>query len=112
LIVSRNTIFVHFIHVNDVVKAFYLSIKKSVRNVVINVGSGRPRSVLDMVNILQGKKIFILGGCGLIGSEISKLLKRLGAKIIILDKSIKIQNKKIKFEYIDLENFSDKRIII
>lgn len=48
-----------FIHVNDVVKAFYLSIKKSVKNVVINVGSGRPRSVLDMVNILQGKKIFI-----------------------------------------------------
>lgn len=48
-----------FIHVNDVVKAFYLSINKFVKNVVINIGSGRPRSVLDMVNILQGKKIFI-----------------------------------------------------
>ena len=47
------------IHVNDVVKAFYLSINKFVKNVVINIGSGRPRSVLDMVNILQGKKIFI-----------------------------------------------------
>ena len=66
---------------------------------------------LNNIN-LKGKKIFILGGCGLIGSEISKLLKRLGAKIIILDKSIKIQNKKIKFEYIDLENFSDIKKII
>jgi UDP-glucose 4-epimerase len=48
-----------FIHVNDVVKAFYLSTKKLVKNMIINIGSGRPRSVLEMVNILKGKKIFI-----------------------------------------------------
>lgn len=48
-----------FIHVDDVVKAFYLSINKSVRNVILNIGSGNPRSVLDMVKILKGNKMFI-----------------------------------------------------
>lgn len=48
-----------FIHVNDVVKAFYLSTKKLVKNMIINIGSGRPRSILEIVNILKGKKIFI-----------------------------------------------------
>jgi|TARA_B110000971_G_C19985562_1_gene489395 UDP-glucose 4-epimerase len=48
-----------FIHVDDVVKAFYLSINKSAKNIILNIGSGNPRSVLEMANILKGKKIFI-----------------------------------------------------
>lgn len=48
-----------FIHVNDVVKAFYASSKKSVKNQIINIGSGNPRSVLEMVKILEGKTTFI-----------------------------------------------------
>lgn len=48
-----------FIHVNDVVKAFYLSSNKLIKNKILNIGSGKPRSVMEMVNILKGKKIFI-----------------------------------------------------
>jgi len=48
-----------FIHIDDVVKAFYLSISKSVKNTILNIGSGNPHSVLEMVKILKGKKIFI-----------------------------------------------------
>ena len=48
-----------FIHVDDVVKAFYLSISKSAKNTILNIGSGNPHSVLEMVKILKGKKIFI-----------------------------------------------------
>lgn len=48
-----------FIYISDVVKAFYLSLNKNIKNVILNVGSGKPRSVMEMVNILSGKKIFI-----------------------------------------------------
>jgi UDP-glucose 4-epimerase len=48
-----------FIHIDDVVRAFYLSISKSVKNTILNIGSGNPHSVLEMVKILKGKKIFI-----------------------------------------------------
>ena len=48
-----------FIYVEDVVKAFYSSSKKSVKNKILNIGSGNPRSILDMLKILKGKKIFI-----------------------------------------------------
>jgi len=48
-----------FIYVEDVVKAFYASSKKSVKNKILNIGSGNPRSILDMLKILKGKKIFI-----------------------------------------------------
>lgn len=48
-----------FIHVNDVVKAFFAASKKSVKNKIINIGSGKPRSVLEMVKILNGKMTFI-----------------------------------------------------
>ena len=48
-----------FIHVDDVVKAFYLSINKSAKNIILNIGSGNPHSVLELVKILKGKKIFI-----------------------------------------------------
>ncbi len=48
-----------FIYISDVVKAFYLSLNKNVKNIILNVGSGKPRSVNEMVSILQGKKVYI-----------------------------------------------------
>tara|TARA_B100001057_G_C22744674_1_gene909253 strand:+ start:330 stop:1325 length:996 start_codon:yes stop_codon:yes gene_type:complete len=48
-----------FIYIEDVVKAFYASSKKSVKNKVLNIGSGNPRSILNMLEILKGRKIFI-----------------------------------------------------
>ena len=48
-----------FIYISDVVNAFYLSLKKNVKNVILNIGSSKPRSVIEMINILKGNKIFI-----------------------------------------------------
>ena len=48
-----------FIHVSDVVKAFFAASRKNVKNKIINIGSGKPRSVLEMVKILSGKMTFI-----------------------------------------------------
>tara|TARA_B100000963_G_scaffold361888_1_gene400575 strand:+ start:3677 stop:4666 length:990 start_codon:yes stop_codon:yes gene_type:complete len=48
-----------FIYISDVVNAFYLSLKKNIKNVILNVGSSKPRSVIEMTNILKGNKIFI-----------------------------------------------------
>ena len=45
---------------------------------------------------LKRKKIFILGGLGLIGEETSKALHQLGGKIYVLDKNFpkKYKNKR------------------
>jgi len=48
-----------FIYVTDVANAFYLSIDKSVKNKVFNIGSSNPQSVNRMVKLLGGKRIFI-----------------------------------------------------
>lgn len=48
-----------FVYVSDVVKAFYLSLNNKVNNNIFNIGSGNPRSVNEMVNIIKGKKIYI-----------------------------------------------------
>ena len=48
-----------FIYVDDVVKAFYASTKNNIKNKIFNIGSGNPRSVLEMLKILKGKKIYI-----------------------------------------------------
>ena len=41
------------------VKAFYASTKNNIKNKIFNIGSGNPRSVLEMLKILKGKKIYI-----------------------------------------------------
>ena len=43
---------------------------------------------------LNNKKIFILGGCGLLGSEIVSLFSKTAKKIIILDLKKKRENIK------------------
>lgn len=48
-----------FVYVDDVVRAFYLSIKNKIKNKIINIGGGHPKSVIELLNILKGRKIFI-----------------------------------------------------
>lgn len=52
---------------------------------------------------LNNKKIFILGGCGLLGSEIVSLFSKTAKKIIVLDLEKKRENvkKRIFFEKFD-----------
>ena len=72
-----------FIYVSDVVNAFYLSINKKVKNKILNIGSNKPRSILEMVKILKGEKIFIPkrpGEPDFTNANISKAKKILGWK--------------------------------
>ena len=58
---------------------------------------------------LNKKLVYILGGNGLIGTEVSILLANLGAKIIIIDKKTNLLTKSyknIKFEKFDISNIS------
>ena len=48
-----------FVYVEDVVKAFYLSIKTKKTNKIFNIGFGKPESVNNLLNYIGGKKIFI-----------------------------------------------------
>jgi len=48
-----------FIYVSDVCEAFYKSIKSKKKNLIFNVGSGRPKTVNYLTNLIGGKKIFI-----------------------------------------------------
>ena len=54
----------------------------------------------------RGKNVFILGGSGLIGQEVSKAILELEGRVINLD--IKNNSKKVdknyKFEYLNVEN--------
>ena len=56
---------------------------------------------------LKNKKIFVLGGSGLLGSEICRVLSKQGAKVINLDlkKKKKLKNKE-KYFKIDLSKFN------
>ena len=43
-----------------------------------------PKKYLDKIK-LTNKKVYILGGCGLIGSKVTTNILSVGAKVIILD---------------------------
>ena len=65
-----------------------------------------PSNYLDKIK-LKKKKVFILGGFGLIGSKIVKNLLSLGAEVIILDvkkKQIFKDAKYVKFDCTQLKN--------
>lgn len=83
-----------FIYISDVVKAFYLSLNKNIKNQIFNVGSGNPRSVNEMVNILEGNKIYIPkrpGEPNITHANISKISSKLRWKPkITLEKGLKI----------------------
>lgn len=46
-----------FIHVSDVVRAFYLAAKKNISGQIFNLGTGHPYSINYLANIVGGKKI-------------------------------------------------------
>jgi UDP-glucose 4-epimerase len=48
-----------FTYVTDVAEAFLAAAESSVKHEVINVGSGNPRSVNDIVNLLSGSVTYI-----------------------------------------------------
>ena len=48
-----------FLHVKDVVNAFYLSSKSKYSNKIYNLGAGSPKSILSLINIMGGKVIKI-----------------------------------------------------
>lgn len=53
---------------------------------------------------LRNKTIFVLGGSGLIGKEVSKALSEFGAKVIVVDQNIKKDSKKKFTEKVNLSN--------
>jgi len=62
-------------------------------------------------NLLINKKAFILGGSGLIGNEVTKLLLSCGCTVVNLDlkensnfESLKFNKKKLKFFKFDCKN--------
>ena len=48
-----------FLHVKDVVNAFYLSSKSKYSNKIYNLGAGSPKSILSLINIMGGNVIKI-----------------------------------------------------
>ena len=81
-----------FIYVKDVCKAFYLSTIKNINNEIFNIGFGVPRSVNELVKILDGKKIRIPkrpGEPNITHANISKAKIKLGWKpVMTLEKGI------------------------
>ena len=48
-----------FVHVTDVVKAFFLAAKTKLSGKIYNVGSGNPQTINHLANLIGGKKIYI-----------------------------------------------------
>ena len=48
-----------FTFVSDVVETFILAAKSDLKNEILNVGSGEPRSVNELVELLGGEKTYI-----------------------------------------------------
>lgn len=48
-----------FVHITDVAEAFYLSLKSSLKAEILNVGTGKPKSVNELANLISDNKIFI-----------------------------------------------------
>ena len=59
-----------------------------------------PKKYLDKIK-LTNKKVYILGGCGLIGSKVTTNILSVGAKVIILDIKKKQIPKNAKYEKFD-----------
>ena len=48
-----------FIHVTDVVNAFYLAAISTTKNQIINIGSGKPKSINEIAKLFGGKTVRI-----------------------------------------------------
>ena len=83
-----------FVYVKDVCDAFYKSILSKKKNIIFNVGYGKPKSINYLVNLISGKKIYIPkrpGEPNITHSNIKKIKKELNWKPKTdLEKGIKI----------------------
>ena len=59
---------------------------------------------------VKNLKIFVFGGCGLIGSEISKSLIDLEARVTVFDVQLNKNIKKNSFKFVNLSNSNIKNI--
>ena len=57
---------------------------------------------LEILNELAEKEVLLTGGCGFIGSEVTKQLSNLGSKITIID-----AKTKMPFLYNTISNIKD-----
>ena len=48
-----------FIHVDDLINAFFKIIKSNLKNKIYNLGSGKETSINKIASLIGGKKIFI-----------------------------------------------------
>ena len=59
---------------------------------------------------LKNKKVYIVGGCGLIGSQIVKALHSFGADVTVFDLNVKRKVKKKRLNYIRFDCSNEKKI--
>ena len=90
-----------FIYVSDVVNAFEKALFSNKKNKIYNVGANNPKSINELVSILEGKKIFIPKRPGepkITYAKIKKIKKELNwrPKISLL-KGIKLLLKDISY---------------
>ena len=68
--------------------------------------------MIDFKNLfnLKGYEVYIIGGSGLIGSQIVKALKEFGAKITIFDLNVKNKRYSLNSKYVKFNCASEKNI--
>ena len=90
-----------FIYVKDVCEAFYKATTSKHKNLILNVGLGKPHSVNYLTSLINGKKIFIPKRPGepkITHANIKLIKKKLGWKPrTSLDQGIKIVMKNIDY---------------
>ena len=60
-----------------------------------------------MIKDLKNKNIYVIGGCGLIGSDVVKRFKKISKKIIVVDEILKLNSNKVKYTQFDINNSFD-----
>ena len=73
-----------FLNVKDVAKAFYMSALSNKFNEIYNLGSGKPKTILKLINLIKGKKIVKLpkrpGEPDCTWANITKIKRHIGWK--------------------------------
>jgi len=59
---------------------------------------------------LEGCEVYIIGGCGLIGSQIVKALDDFSAKITVFDLDTSLKNKNKKIKYVKFDCSDEKNV--
>ena len=102
-----------FVHVTDVAKAFYAAAQSKKSGQIYNVGTGKPKSVNYLANLIGGKKIFIPDRPGEpkdSSADIRKIKKDLNWRpLISFDKGIS-EMLKVLHEWNDAPLWTPKKI--